>query len=308
MFPGMRVRSAPRKRYDKRAAPIRLTPTRATWTPFKMLQFTDFALLRRGLLVAVVLVLAGCTIAKPRTDDPWEKFNRKVYGFNDKVDQTVIRPTAVAYRKVTNPTVRRIVSNFFHNVRMPITIANDALQGDIKDALKGTGRFIINTTAGFLGFFDPASKMRLPPRETDFGATLAKWGVAEGPYLVLPLIGSTTVRDVWRMPVDGQFFDPMGYYARTHDYELGRQHWPSMMFLVTIRAGAIDGESLLEGAFDPYVFYRDAYRQRRLYTIYNGEPPIEAIQQLQGIDEDDIDSLLEEQRTYDKKHNEGSTP
>lgn len=273
-----------------------------------MLQLIDFAQLRRCILAAVVLVLAGCTIAKPRTDDPWEKFNRKVYGFNDKVDRSVIRPTAVAYRKVTSPNVRRVVSNFFHNVRMPITIANDALQGDIKDALKGTGRFVINSTVGFLGFFDPASKMRLPPQETDFGATLAKWGVAEGPYLVLPLIGSTTARDVWRMPVDGQFFDPLGYYSRAHNFEFGREYWPSMMFLVTIRAGAIDAENLVEGAYDPYVFYRDAYRQRRLYTIYNGEPPIEAIQQLQGVEEDDIDSLLDEQRDYDKKHKDGSHP
>ena len=80
------------------------------------------------------------------------------------------------------------------------------------------------------------------------------------------------------------------------------------MFLVTIRAGAIDAENLVEGAYDPYVFYRDAYRQRRLYTIYNGEPPIEAIQQLQGVEEDDIDSLLDEQRDYDKKHKDGSHP
>lgn len=273
-----------------------------------MLSFIDLAPLRRGLLVALVLVLAGCTIAKPRTDDPWEKFNRKVYGFNDKVDRAVIRPSAVAYRKVTNPTSRRIVSNFFHNVRMPITIANDALQGEIKFALKSAVRFVINTTVGFLGLFDPASEMRLPARETDFGATLAKWGVAEGPYVVLPLIGSTTVRDVWRMPVDGQYFDPMGFFSRTNDHAYGSQHWPSMMFLVTIRAGAIDGESLVDGAFDPYVFYRDAYRQRRLYKIYNGEPPIEAIQQLQGINEEDIDALLEEQRAYDKNNEDGSDP
>ena len=270
-----------------------------------MLQFIDFTPLRRGVLVALVLLLAGCTIAKPRTDDPCEKFNRKVYRFNDKVDRAVIRPTAVAYRKVTSPNARRVLSNFFHNVRMPITIANDALQGEIKDALKGTGRFVINSTVGFLGFFDPASKMHLPPRETDFAATLAKWGVAEGPYLVLPLIGSTTARDVWRMPVDGRLFDPMGYYARTHDYELGRQHWPSLMFLVTIRASAIDAENIVEGAFDPYVFSRDAYRQRRLYTIYAGNPPFEAIQQLQGVDDDDIDALLEEQNAWDKKQKDG---
>jgi phospholipid-binding lipoprotein MlaA len=266
-----------------------------------MLPTIDLSLFRKGLLAATLLVLAGCTIAKPRTDDPWEKFNRKVYRFNVKVDNAVIRPTAVAYRKVTTPKFRSVVSNFFANVRMPITIANDALQGEIKDALKGTGRFVINTTVGFLGLFDPASKMRLPPQETDFAATLAKWGVGEGPYLVLPLIGSTTVRDVWRMPVDGRLFDPMGYYSRTHDYELGRQYWPSIMFLVTLRARGIDAENLVEGAYDPYVFYRDAYRQRRLYTIYDGEPPFEAIQQLQGVGEDDIDALLEEQRDYESK-------
>ena len=271
-----------------------------------MMQSIDSSALRKWLIVAVLIALTGCTIAKPRTDDPWEKFNRKVYHFNDKVDRAVIRPTAVAYRKVTSPNVRRVLSNFFANIRMPITIANDALQGEFKDALKGTGRFVVNTTVGFLGFFDPASKLRLPQQETDFAATLAKWGVNEGPYLVLPLIGSTTARDVWRMPVDGRLFDPMGYYSRTHDYELGREYWPSMLFLVTLRAGAIDAENLVEGAYDPYIFYRDAYRQRRLYTIYDGEPPFEAIQQLQGIQGDDIDALLEEQQAYEEKQQDAA--
>ncbi|MCB1570496.1 MAG: VacJ family lipoprotein [Xanthomonadales bacterium] len=268
-----------------------------------MLHTLSKATFRKGLLGICLLALGACTVSKPRTDDPWEKFNRKVYAFNVKVDNAVIRPTAVAYRKVTTPNVRRILSNFFANIRMPITIANDALQGEIKDALKGTGRFVINTTIGFLGFFDPASQMRLPPQETDFGATLAKWGVGEGPYLVLPLIGSTTARDIWRMPVDSYFFDPMSRYARNHDFKYGQQHWPNLLFLVTLRASAIDAENLVEGAYDPYVFYRDAYRQRRLYLIYDGEPPIEAIDQLQGINQDDIDSLLEQQQEYEKNKN-----
>ena len=268
-----------------------------------MLHTLSKATFRKGLLGICLLALGACTVSKPRTDDPWEKFNRKVYAFNVKVDNAVIRPTAVAYRKVTTPNVRRVLSNFFANIRMPITIANDALQGEIKDALKGTGRFVINTTIGFLGFFDPASQMRLPPQETDFGATLAKWGVGEGPYLVLPLIGSTTARDIWRMPVDSYFFDPMSRYARNHDFKYGQQHWPNLLFLVTLRASAIDAENLVEGAYDPYVFYRDAYRQRRLYLIYDGEPPIEAIDQLQGINQDDIDSLLEQQQEYEKNKN-----
>ncbi|HET9031609.1 MAG TPA: VacJ family lipoprotein [Dokdonella sp.] len=266
----------------------------------KLTQAIDLNALRKGLLAAALLALAGCTIAKPRTDDPWEKFNRKVYHFNVKVDNAVIRPTAVVYRKITTPNMRRVISNFFANIRMPITIANDALQGEIKDALKSTGRFVINTTVGFLGFFDPASKLHLPQQESDFAVTLAKWGVNEGPYLVLPFLGSTSARDVWRMPVDGRLFDPMGYYSRTHDYELGREYWPSMLFLVTLRARGIDAENIVNGAYDPYIFYRDAYRQRRLYLIYDGEPPFEAIQQLQGVQLDDIDALLEEQQDYEK--------
>lgn len=251
------------------------------------------------LLLLVSIALAGCAVSKPRTDDPWEKFNRKVYKFNDTVDQAVIRPVAVGYRKVTSPNVRRLFSNFFANVRMPITIGNDVLQGEARDALKGTGRFVINTTVGFLGFFDPASQMRLPPEETDFGVTLAKWGVGEGPYVVLPLIGSTTVRDFWRMPVDSYFFDPLSRYAQRHDHPYRQQNWPNVFFLVTLRAGGIDAESVMQGIYDPYVFYRDAYRQRRLYLTYDGEPPIDAIQQMQGIDDDDIDTLLEQQREFE---------
>lgn len=254
---------------------------------------------RHLLLALSILALTGCAISKPRTDDPWEKFNRKVYSFNEKMDKAVIRPVAVTYRKLTTPNARRVFSNFFANVRMPISIANDLLQGDIKDALKGSGRFVINTTAGFLGFFDPASQMRLPPRETDFAVTLTKWGVGEGPYLVLPFVGSTTARDIWRMPVDGYFFDPMSRYANRHDHPYKQQHWPSMFFLVTLRESALDAESLLAGTYDPYVFYRDAYRQRRLYLIYDGEPPFDAIEHMQGIDDDDLDRLLDEQREYE---------
>lgn len=265
-----------------------------------MSRFSFPPMLARACGALLVLALAGCAIKQPRTDDPWEPFNRRMYAFNDKMDKAVIRPVAVSYRKVTTPNMRRTISNFFANIRMPITIGNDLLQGEGKDALKGTGRFLINTTVGFLGFFDPASKLHLPPQETDFGVTLARWGIGEGPYLVLPFIGSTSARDIWRMPVDSYFFDPMSRYAQRHDHPYKQQHWPNMAFLVTLRAGGIDAESLLEGTYDPYVFYRDAYRQRRLYLIYDGEPPLEAIQLMQGIDDDDIDALLEQQREYER--------
>ncbi|MCX7515091.1 MlaA family lipoprotein [Frateuria hangzhouensis] len=268
-----------------------------------MLSLPHFSL-RRLLPLAAAALLAGCSIAKPRTDDPLEKFNRNVYAFNDAVDKAVIRPVAVGYRKVTNPPVRRSVSDFFTNIRMPITVANDLLQARPKQALQSTGRFLVNLTLGLGGFFDPASQLGIPLEDNDFGVTLARWGVPDGQYLVLPLIGPTTVRDVWRMPVDSYFFDPLSIYARNHDYKYGQQYLPQMMYLVTLRSRGIDAESFLESAYDPYVFMRDAYRQRRLYQIYDGNPPAEIIQQMQGLNDDGFDpeQLLDEQHQWENKH------
>lgn len=248
-----------------------------------------------------VLILAGCTIAKPRTDDPWEGFNRKMYAVNDAADKAVIRPVAAGYRKITSSNVRRVVSNFFANVKMPITIINNVLQGDPRLAARNTGRFVVNTTIGFVGLFDPASEMHMPLRETDFGVTLAKWGVPDGPYLVVPFVGSTTVRDFWRLPVD-QYFDPLSWYADEHDLSYNAEYLPNIFYLVTLRARGIEAEGLLEGVYDPYVFYRDAYRQRRLYEIYDGQPPSDVIEQLQGVNDTDIDELLDQQREYEKQH------
>ncbi len=256
--------------------------------------------LHAGLLALCALSVGGCTIAKPRTDDPLEHFNRKMYAFNDAADKAVIRPVAVGYRKITSTNMRRVIANFFANIKMPITIINDILQVEPRSAAHNTGRFVVNSTLGFVGLFDPASEMGFPPDETDFGVTLAKWGVPEGPYLVLPLIGSTTARDVWRMPVDN-YFDPLGWYAKEHDMRFHAEYLPNVMYLVTLRSRGIDAEGLLEGVYDPYVFYRDAYRQRRLYNIYDGQPPAEIIEQMQGTNDVDVDQLLDEQHAYEKK-------
>ena len=262
---------------------------------------------RAGLAALSIVMLGGCaTIAKPRTDDPWQGFNRKMYTFNDAADKAVIRPIAVGYRKITTPTVRRLVNNFFANIKMPISIVNDLLQAKPVAAVHNTGRMAINTTLGFAGLFDPASEMNLPGEETDFGVTLARWGVPEGPYLVLPLVGPTTARDVWRLPVDS-YFDPLAWYAREHDQRFHTEYLPNFFYLVTLRSMGIDAESLLQGVYDPYIFYRDAYRQRRLYQIYNGNPPLDVIEelQLQGTGNEDIDQLLEEQHAYEQQHKPG---
>ncbi len=272
--------------------------------PYRM-QFLP--LICRWGLVALTLALVSCATPMPRTDDPLQNYNRKVYAFNDFADRAVIRPVAVGYRKVTNDTTRRLLSNFFANIESPITIANDLLQANVKEAAKASGRLVINTTIGVVGLFDPASEIGIQASASDFGVTLAKWGVPEGPYVVLPLYGSTTVRDIGRIPVDS-YFNPLAWYADSHDLNFDAEYAPAVLYLITLRSAGIDAEGLLEGVYDPYIFYRDAYRQRRLYEIYRGNPPLEAIQTLQGTgDIEDADKLIEEQQKFEKQKTTGPT-
>jgi len=262
------------------------------------------SLLRRGLALLAVALLAGCAIAPPRTDDPLQKVNRKVYAFNDTLDKAVLRPAAVGYRKVTNPPVRRSVNNFFTNIQMPITVANDLLQARPSEALGSTGRFLINLTVGVGGIFDPATKLGLPLQTTDFGITLARWGVPEGDFLMLPLLGPSTMRDVWHYPVDGYFFDPLSLIAKNHAFNYGQYYLPQVLYVVSMRSQLIDAEGFLQSAYDPYAFLRDAYRQRRLYMLYDGNPPADVIEKMQGVDQPgfDPDELLQQQKQWEQQH------
>ncbi|HJR10926.1 MAG TPA: VacJ family lipoprotein [Rhodanobacteraceae bacterium] len=266
------------------------------------------------VVAALTGALAACAVAPPRTDDPLQNFNRKMFAFNQTADKVAIRPVAKAYVKVTGDKERVLISNFFANLRAPVTIINEVLQGRPGPALQSTGRFVINSTVGFLGVFDPASDMKLTAHPTDFGVTLAHWGVPEGPYLVLPFIGPTTARDVWRLPVDS-YFDPMGWYARNHDFRWHAQYAPSLFYLMTLRASALPLDPILDSSYDPYAFMRDAYRQHRLYEIYYGNPPMSAIEELQGTspneqNDQDIDQLLQQQQQYEQSHgvNQNAAP
>ena len=266
------------------------------------------------IATALAAALTACAVAPPRTDDPLQNFNRKMFAFNQVADKVAIRPVAKAYTKVTGPKGRVLISNFFANLRTPVTIVNEVLQGRPEPALQSTGRFVINSTVGFLGFFDPASDMKLSAHPTDFGVTLAHWGLPEGPYLVLPFIGPTTLRDVWRLPVDS-YFDPLGWYARDHDFKWHAQYVPSLAYLVTLRASALPIDPMIDSAYDPYAFMRDAYRQHRLYEIYYGNPPMSAIEELQGTTpsdngDQDIDQLLQQQQQYEQTHgiNQNAAP
>lgn len=271
------------------------------------------ALTRLLPTVALTTLLVGCAIAPPRTDDPLEKFNRKSYAFNNALDKAVLRPVAVGYTKVTPKPVQTSIGNFFTNLRLPISIANNMLQARPSDAITDTGRFLINMTVGLAGLFDPATKMQIPLKETDFGITLARWGVPEGDFLMVPLLGPSTMRDVWQYPVDGYLFDPLSYITRNHKFHHGEYYLPGVLYFVQMRAQLLDADSFLKTAYDPYAFIRDAWRQNRLNKLYDGNPPASVMLKLQqgssnGQNNFDPDELLKEQQQWEQQQKKSGNP
>jgi phospholipid-binding lipoprotein MlaA len=220
-------------------------------------------------LVLLSMALAGCASgpgANPH--DPLEPFNRGVYQFNDAVDVAVIKPVATTYQDVLPAPVRRGVRNFFANLQDAWSGVNNALQFKGEPAANSFMRFGVNTFLGLGGILDVASEMKIERHTKDFGHTLGYWGVAPGPYLVLPLLGPSTLRDTAALPVDAQ-----------GDLVAGIEHIPTrnsviLLRLVDTRASLLGASSMLEAvALDKYTFTRDAYLQRRRSSIYDGNPP-----------------------------------
>jgi len=220
--------------------------------------------------VALVLTLGGCATlpsGKPDPSDRFERVNRSVYSFNRAIDHAVLRPVARAYVKITPAPVRRSISNFLTNLDYPVTIVNDILQGKIHDGLSDVGRFGTNTVVGIGGLFDPASHWGLEKHNEDFGLTLAKWGVGSGPYLMLPILGPSTVRDAPARFAD-RFMSPVTY-ANNTGVEVGY----FVVKGVNTRAGLLDTDPVIDSAYDPYAFVRSAWLQRREYQIHGGKVP-----------------------------------
>lgn len=225
------------------------------------------------LLLACAALATGCASipgnGQPDPRDRFERFNRSVYKFNDALDRGVARPVARAYVAVTPRPVRIGVSNFLSNLSSPVTIVNDLLQGKIKGFGTDTARLVINTTIGIGGLFDPATKIGLAAGDEDFGQTLGKWGVRPGPYLMLPILGPSTVRDAFGRAGD-QFAEPRNYIDDpTVRYGL------TALDLIDTRAGLLQTDDVLRRSFDPYGFVRNAYLQRRQFLVYDGNPPEE---------------------------------
>ncbi|MCR4301378.1 MAG: VacJ family lipoprotein [Sulfuricaulis sp.] len=205
-------------------------------------------------------------------NDPFEGFNRAVYKFNEKADQYVLKPLAKGYRAVVPQPVSKSISNFFSNLYDPANMLYNFLQGKPKSGFSDLGRVLINSTIGIAGLFDVATKMGLEKHNEDFGQTLAVWGVGDGPYLVLPFFGPSNIRDGASRPVDWYTYPP------NHMEEHSTRDKMFVVEVVDKRAQLLDAGDILEQAAgsDPYIFVREAFRQRRLSLIHDGNPPQEA--------------------------------
>jgi phospholipid-binding lipoprotein MlaA len=224
--------------------------------------------LRSLAACCALLLLAGCaTTGEPHPADPWEPGNRKVFAVNQAIDRATLKPVAKAYESTLPKWMRNSVTNFFKNLDMPITIANQLLQGKPKQAAQDTLRFAMNTTLGIGGLFDPASDANLPVHDEDFGQTLGRWGVPPGPFLMLPLLGPSHVRDL-PSNVFNRFLQPFYWY------NYGNERWISLgLSIVDMRARLLPLDATLARTYDPYGFIRDAYMQRRLYQVWDGNIP-----------------------------------
>ena len=194
--------------------------------------------------------------------DPWERYNRPMHRFNNAVDRAVARPLALAYVRVVPRPVRLGVSNFFNNLGQPVSAVNALLQGKPGQAAHSLGRFVVNSTLGIAGIFDPASDAKLDNRREDFGQTLGVWGWKRSRYVELPLFGPRTLRDTLGMVADAPLSPVRG--IEEDKVRVGLQG----LQLVDVRAQLLAVDSLREGAEDDYALVRDAWMQRRDYQIF----------------------------------------
>lgn len=219
----------------------------------------------KALWVLPLLLIASLVTAEEVNDpDPWEGFNRRVFAFNEFMDQYALKPAARAYKYITPQDVDDSVSNFFSNLNDVIVIINDLAQLKFAQAASDTGRFLINTTVGFFGVFDVATHIGLPKHHEDFGQTLGYWGVGTGPYLILPFLGPSSLRDVTGTSVE--WVAQVG--PTTLGEDLGEKTGIFLLDGVDTRADLMASEGLITG--DRYVFIRSLYLQRREFLVNDG--------------------------------------
>jgi len=237
-------------------------------------------------LLALSFILFSCFIsAEENPKDPYEGFNRGVYTFNDTIDGAILKPIAMGYNYVTPDVAKKGINNFYNNITDFITAVNSFLQLDFEQGMTDSGRVIVNTTIGLLGFIDVAStnvNNYTERNKQDFGTTLARYGWRDSAYLVLPFFGPSTFRDGTGLAVDGLFIDPIGYVQNVR--------WRNRLYIgkiINTRAQLLDATNLMDDAsIDPYAFQRDSWLQMRNAQI-NGKEQIDYDQYLDYLSEDD---------------------
>ena len=218
---------------------------------------------RLGRLLACASLVLLPVAVQAAEEDPWEGFNRAVFRFNDTLDTYALKPLAQGYQKVTPQFLEDGVHNVFGNLGDVGNLANDLLQAKFHDAGVDTGRLIFNTTFGVFGFFDVATHMGLQRNDEDFGQTLGAWGLGSGPYLVLPLLGPSSVRDAGgRIP--DSFLEPYPYIDHVPTRNVTRA-----VDVIDTRASLLSAEKMISG--DKYIFIRNAYLQNREFRVKDGE-------------------------------------
>lgn len=209
------------------------------------------------ILALLIIQISGC--ATQANKDPLEGFNRAIYEFNDVADNAIIKPVSQGYKNIAPKFVVKGINNFFNNLRDVITVINDLLQMKIEHAANDSGRVLVNSTIGLLGFIDVHSINGGDRRKEDFGQTLGYWGISQGAYLVLPFLGPSTTRDAVGFVADTLVFDPIGYMN-----DVRARNQLRILQFVDARTELLNASEIMdEASLDPYAFQRDAYLQYR---------------------------------------------
>lgn len=251
--------------------------------------------LRLILLVSLLSLLAGCATTNtvyedPR--DPFENFNRTMYKFNDAADRYVMKPIAEGYDKVVPTPIDRSITNFFSNIEDLIIATNAMFQGKFQQSLSDFARFLANTTVGIGGLFDVASSGGLVKHNEDFGQTLGVWGFETGPYLVLPFLGPSNIRDGIGLGVDTLTW-PITYLGSA-----AIRTGLAGMRIIDVRADLLEETDILkEAALDPYVYTREAFLQRRKFLVHDGKIPKEVPD---GFQIEDFEDFEDEEEAPEK--------
>lgn len=226
--------------------------------------------IRWGGVAALVMLQACAAVPNKDPRDPMESWNRGVFRFNDSVDRALVKPVATAYARVTPSWMRTGINNFFTNLDDVWSLVNNALQLRGADTADSFGRVIVNSTMGLGGLLDIAGEMGMERHSANFGLTLGRWGVGPGPFVVLPLLGSSTLRDTLALPVEikGNLVNSV--------QDVPTRDVLTVLNAVDTRATYLKASDVVDGAaLDKYSFTRDAFLQRRRNQVYDGNPPDE---------------------------------